>query len=81
MHTTHQIQFEEFQFTLAHEITSFDQIFPEFNASDRVGVVVRQPSGAIGASALLMASIAKFYDFHRDRLGNKPGQLRIYPDY
>ncbi|ALS21188.1 MULTISPECIES: hypothetical protein [Paenibacillus] len=81
MHTTDLIRTSDFAFELDGQPVSFEQIFPGFHAADRVGIVVRDSGGSIGASGLLAASIAKFYDFYREHLGNGPDKLRIYPDY
>ena len=40
-------------------------------------MVVRRPSGAVGASALILATITAFYDVHRAR----GGEFFLYPDY
>ncbi|MFZ7942565.1 hypothetical protein [Neobacillus sp. 19] len=81
MHTTKQVRSDYFEFSINDQPSSFDEVFPDFHSGDRVGVVVRESGGAIGASALFMASIARFYDFYRSQLGNNPGELRIYPDF
>lgn len=81
MHTTTMIRSTDFDYSVDGRPASLEHIFPAFNRHDRVGVVVRQPGGGIGASALIMAAMAEFYDFHREQLGNKPGQLRIYPEF
>jgi hypothetical protein len=81
MHTTTMIRSTDFDYTVDGRPASLEDIFPSFSRHDRVGVVVRSPGGGIGASALVMAAMARFYDFHRDQLGNTPGQLRIYPEF
>jgi hypothetical protein len=54
-----------------------EDVFPGFTEQDRLGVVVRSPCGAVGASALITATITAFYDFHRAR----GGDFFVYPDY
>lgn len=81
MHTTTIMRSTDFEYTVDGRPATLEDIFPLFNRHDRVGVVVRQPGGSIGASALIMAAMTRFYDFHRERLGNKSGQLRIYPEF
>ncbi|AJY73475.1 hypothetical protein [Paenibacillus beijingensis] len=81
MHTTTKIHSADFELSACGRPASLEHIFPGFNRLDRIGFVVRQPGGGIGASALLMAAMAKFYDFYREQLGNKPGRLRIYPEF
>lgn len=81
MHTTNLLRSTDFEFTVNGRLALLEQVFPQFNQYDRVGVVVRQPGGSIGASALVMAAMSRFYDYHRQNLGNRPGQLRIYPEF
>ncbi|MED4228589.1 hypothetical protein [Neobacillus cucumis] len=81
MHTTSVIQTNDFDITINGIKSSLLDLFPGFNEQDRLGIVVRQSGGSAGASALLMATITKFYDFHRPLLGNGPGKLRIYPEF
>lgn len=57
--------------------TGFESVFPSFSEDDRVGVVVRKPCGAVGASILILASITAFYDIQRSRSKD----FFIYPDY
>jgi len=58
-------------------VASFADLCPGFTAQDRVGIIIRQPLGAIWNSALILAAVTAFYDEQR--------QLRddffIYPDY
>lgn len=66
-----------FSLTVNGQAATLDDIFPRFQAQDRLGVVVRRPGGALGASALIMATITRFYDVQR-----ASGQdFFIYPDY
>ncbi|WP_134704580.1 hypothetical protein [Ammoniphilus sp. YIM 78166] len=81
MHTTKVLRTTDFDITNHDVKSSLDKLFPGFNKRDRLGVVVRQPGGSAGASALLMAAITRFYDFHRSQLCNITGSLRIYPEY
>jgi hypothetical protein len=80
MHTTKILTSADFIFTVDGHKASLEDVFPGFNKHDRIGVVVRRSGGATGASSLLMAAITRFYDFHRSRLGNEQGSLRIYPE-
>lgn len=81
MHTREVLTSADFAFTVGGIKASLEDIFPGFDERDRIGIVVRSPGGATGASSLLMAAITRFYDFHRSRLGNERGSLRIYPEY
>ena len=66
-----------FRLTVDGQASSLDDIFPGFHAQDRLGVVVRCPGGALGASALIMAAITGFYDIQRA----SGRDFFIYPDY
>jgi hypothetical protein len=57
--------------------TSIEELFPSFGEHDRLGIVMRQPCGAVGASALIAATITAFYDIQRSR----GSDFFIYPDY
>lgn len=81
MHTTKTITMSQFTFSVDNRESTIEDIFPGFNLEDRLGVVVRSPGGSAGASGLLMATITKFYDFHRGQLGEGKEKLWIYPDY
>jgi hypothetical protein len=54
-----------------------EDLFEGFGEQDRLGVVMRSPCGAVGASALITAAITAFYDIHRAR----GGDFFAYPDY
>jgi hypothetical protein len=56
---------------------SIEELFPSFGEHDRLGVVMRKPCGAVGASALIAATITSFYDIQRSR----GSDFFIYPDY
>jgi hypothetical protein len=66
-----------FEIALAGRPAGIEDLFPGFNAHDRLGVVMRRPCGAVGASALLAATITAFYDIQRSR----GTDFFIYPDY
>jgi hypothetical protein len=52
-------------------------VFEGFGEHDRLGVVMSRPCGAVGASALITATITAFYDLHRAR----GPEFFVYPDY
>ncbi len=81
MHTTKVLSSTDFSFSINGQQGVLEDVFPGFNTSDRIGIVVRRPGGGVGACALLMAAITRFYDFYRPLLGNEPDKLRIYPDF
>jgi hypothetical protein len=66
-----------FEIELDGRPARLDELFEGFHEQDRLGLVMRQPCGAVGASALIAATITAFYDIQRSR-----GQdFFIYPDY
>lgn len=81
MHTTKVLNSLDFTIKINGQKGVLEDVFPDFNKNDRLGIVVRRPGGGIGASGLLMAAITRFYDFYRPLLGNEPDKLRIYPDF
>jgi hypothetical protein len=62
---------------LAGRPASIEELFPGFGEHDRLGLVMRRPCGAVGASALIAATITAFYDIQRSR----GADFFIYPDY
>ena len=54
-----------------------EDVFAGFSEHDRIGLVMRRPCGAVGASALLTAAVTAFYDVQRSR----SEEFFIYPDY
>lgn len=54
-----------------------DDLFPGFGEHDRLGVVVRHPLGALGASTGILVAVTAFYDVQRAR----GSEFFIYPDY
>jgi hypothetical protein len=66
-----------FEIGLAGRSAGIEDLFPGFGEHDRLGLVMRRPCGAVGASALLAATITAFYDIQRSR----GSDFFIYPDY
>ena len=66
-----------FEIGLAGRSTSIEALFPGFGEHDRLGLVMRRPCAAVGASALIAATITAFYDIQRSR----GSDFFIYPDY
>jgi hypothetical protein len=81
MHTIDTLSYEEFDFAIDGFVVQLEDVLPGFNEKDRIGVVVRKTGGGMGASALLMSALTRFYDFYRPHLGDKLGKLRIYPEF
>ena len=66
-----------FRIELAGRVAPLEELFEGFGEHDRLGLVMRRPCGAVGASALITATITAFYDIHRSR----GTDFFIYPDY
>ena len=66
-----------FEIHLAGRHASLEELFPRFGEHDRLGLVMRRPCGAVGASALIAATITAFYDIQRAR----GPDVVVYPDY
>ena len=66
-----------FEIGLAGRSANIDALFPGFGEHDRLGLVMRRPCGAVGASALIAATITAFYDIQRSR----GSDFFVYPDY
>jgi hypothetical protein len=77
VHTAGELTSDSFTLTLAGRPAQLADVFPGFDDQDRVGVVVRKPCGAVGASALVLACVTAFYDVQRAR----SDEFFIYPDY
>jgi hypothetical protein len=79
MHTATELSSSVFAIEVGGRTASLQDVFPGFTAHDRVGVVVRRPCGAIGASNLILAAVTGFYDVQREKSGSRG--FFIYPDY
>ena len=77
MHSSYELRSESFEIEVAGRTGTLEDLFEGFEEQDRLGVVVRGPCGAVGASALICATITAFYDIQRAR----GGEFFVYPDY
>jgi hypothetical protein len=77
MHSARELTSAAFTLELAGQPVPIPELFPGFDARDRLGIVVHQPGGALGASVLTLATITAFYDLQRA----KGDDFFIYPDY
>jgi hypothetical protein len=66
-----------FEIRIGGREASIEELFPRFGEHDRLGLVMRRPCGAVGASALIAATITAFYDIQRSR----GPDFFVYPDY
>jgi hypothetical protein len=77
VHSTEDLTSASFTITVDDQDATFVDLFPGFDESDRLGVIVRQPCGGLGASTLILATVTAFYDVQRERSDD----FFIYPDY
>jgi hypothetical protein len=78
MHSSGELTKDKFEVNVDGQPAWVDDLFPGFGEQARVGLIVRDDFGAVGASSLLMAAVTGFYDIQRDR--NPDGFYR-YADY
>jgi hypothetical protein len=77
MHSAQELESSSFRVVVDGEETRIVDLFEGFGDQDRLGVVLSRPCGAVGASALITATITAFYDLQRARGDG----FFIYPDY
>jgi hypothetical protein len=77
MHSSQELESSMFDIRVGGREQRLVDLFEGFEEQDRLGVVVRRPFGAVGASALITAAVTAFYDIQRAR----GEEFFIYPDY
>jgi hypothetical protein len=77
MHTSTELRSDSFSIELDGRQATIADVLPDAGARGRLGIVVREPCGAVGSSLLLLAAITAFYDGQRARAD----RFYIYPDY
>ena len=77
MHSSRELRSSSFEIRVDGRAGRVEDLFEGFGEQDRLGVVMSGPCGAVGASALITATITAFYDFHRAR----GEDFFVYPDY
>jgi hypothetical protein len=77
MHSSRELRSTSFKISVDGGSARLEDLFEGFHEHDRLGVVVSRPCGAVGASALITATITAFYDIQRSR----GPDFFIYPDY
>jgi hypothetical protein len=77
MHSSRELRSSSFEVRVDGRRARLEDVFEGFGEQDRLGVVMSRPCGAVGASALITATITAFYDFHRAR----GPDFFVYPDY
>jgi hypothetical protein len=77
MHSSRELRSSSFEITVGGREVRLVDLFGGFGEHDRLGLVIRRPCGAVGASAVITAAITAFYDLHRSR----GPDFFVYPDY
>lgn len=77
MHSSRELRSSSFEVRVDGRPARLQDLFDGFGEQDRLAVVMSRPCGAVGASALIAATITAFYDFHRAR----GDDFFVYPDY
>lgn len=77
MHSSEELRSSAFEIQVEGRSTRLEELFEGFGEHDRLGVVVGHPCGAVGASALITATVTAFYDIQRARSDD----FFIYPSY
>ncbi|WP_047866029.1 hypothetical protein [Rubrobacter aplysinae] len=77
MHTTQDLTESSFTITVDGRRAGIQDVFPEFDERDRLGMISRSPCGVVGASALILATVTAFYELQRRRSDD----FFVYPDY
>ena len=63
MHTSFQLRSSDFSIKIDNTDASREDLLVDWHQYDRVGIIIDQPFGAIGATLLLQLCITAFYDF------------------
>jgi hypothetical protein len=77
MHSSRELGSDSFEISVGGRRGALADLFEGFSEDDRLGVIVRRPCGAVGASALICATITGFYEFQRARSDD----FFVYPEY
>jgi len=77
MHTAEELQEGTFSVELEGNAAAVGDLLPGFDRHDRLGIVVTEPCGVVGASLWLLAGIFSFYEVQRQ--GGE--DFWIYPDF
>ncbi len=77
MHSSRELSSSSFEIEVGGVAAPLGELFEGFGEEDRLGVVLTRPCAAVGASALITATITAFYDIQRAR----GPDFFIYPDY
>lgn len=78
MHTATQLYPESFRCEIDGTHADLAELLPGWGPGDRFGIVVDRPLGTLGASLLVQAVVAAFYDLRRSRRIEAPSYPEIY---
>jgi len=77
VHSARELRSSSFAIEVGGRRVRLEELLEGFGEQDRLGLVMSRPCGAVGASALISATITAFYDLQRAR----GPDFFIYPDY
>jgi hypothetical protein len=67
MHSSVELSSGDFAIAVDGERASLTDVLPGFDGHSRLGIVLRDDFGVVGASGLLLAAVTAFYDSLRER--------------
>ncbi|MGO4238056.1 hypothetical protein [Pseudarthrobacter sp. YAF2] len=70
MHASQQLRDNHFGVLVNGREAAVREVLPDWTGVDRIGVVIHEPFGGLGASMLIQAGISRFYDYDPDRRHN-----------
>ena len=76
MHSTKDLSSDDFTISANGRPGNLESLLPDFGRGDRLGIVTREPCGALGATTLILAAVTAFYD--RQRASGE--DFFIYPE-
>jgi hypothetical protein len=76
VHTIASLHSDMFSVLLDGTPSSIDGVLPDWTLWDRLGVVIDEPMGGIGASHMIQIAITSYYEASERRRG----ALEVYPD-
>src|SRR4051794_6215608 len=81
MHTARLFDSSHFRVSRSGQVTTREDVFPDWTAHDRLGVVMTEPFGAIGAIHLIQLAITAFYDARPARRVGRRHADALYPEF
>lgn len=78
MHTATQLSAAQFSIEIEGSMSTREELLPAWGPLDRLGIVVAEPLGGVGASLLIQVAITAFYDCRPQR---RADHGTIYPEF